>query len=143
MPGFILADEVEALNYDFAPYVEVQGVIPEPSEAKVKEFQRGLRAIMAPVLEKVVEVTGDGKQTERDRLIAAVAAMKDTDGVASSEAEADKQMDLMLKLCAKVCSNTPTYAQIKALPYRPRQAFVGWLVGTFIPSGEALKPATS
>jgi hypothetical protein len=46
MPGFKAQGVVEALDYDFNPYVAEKGTIPEPTDRQIAEFLSGMREVI-------------------------------------------------------------------------------------------------
>lgn len=133
--AFKLEDELGELPYDFrtkgnpnAPH----GIIAEPSTKQIQDFQRTLRALMGPALEKMAEAQ---EMSPKERA-AAISAD------AESEEEAEAQHELTLKAIAKLCSDSPSVTDLKSLPYRGQQFFVGWIVGVFLDPNQQT-PATS
>jgi len=107
--SFDAANAVPDLDYDFAPFApDAKGVIPEPSQTAFEKFQKAFNAVVP-----------DGDVTKLNEL---------------SKEESDRRTDLYLTAIAKLCSNTPTKAQIKKLPYRHQVAFIGWIFNTFRPA---------
>lgn len=111
--GFDASKSVDSLDYDFAPWVEASGTIPEPRQEQVDALFDALR--------EVVTASGAEIGATPDAIIS---------GLAGLPAEVVKtQSDAMLDALEAFCQGTPSREEIEALPVRPMQAFVGWLVG--------------
>lgn len=114
-PGFEAGGD--ELNYNFEPYVEgAKGTIPEPSTNQIEELIEFLRQILP------VQTDEDGKATLNLSALMERFGDKDRD-----EVEAIVNTGI-----ANVCSGTPSAEQIAALPWRPKQRFYGWLLGTLL-----------
>lgn len=118
MPNFDAAED--ELTYDFTKYIEgAAGVIPEPSSQQLEDFTETLRQVMPT---KVDEATGKNV-LDIDKLSAAVEAGEDLDAILCMAVEG-------------LFSGTPSAEQISSLPFRVKQRFFGWVVGTFLSQGE-------
>jgi hypothetical protein len=105
----------EDLWFTFKPYVDHEGVIPEPSSDQIERLVELLRMVL-PTKEV------DGKTTLD------LAKLQETfEGKQSDEVEA-----IVNEGIADVCSQFITADQIQALPYRVKQRFYGWLLGTLL-----------
>ena len=116
MPTFSVSN-VDAMSYDFEGFGQpgVKGIIPEPSSEQIETFLEVLRQVMP--------VTADADGT----------AKLDVAKVAEFfEGREDEAEDLINEAIATVCSDTPTSEQIAALPYRAKQAFYGFVVGSLL-----------
>lgn len=116
--SFILVDQVENLDYNFTPYGD-SGTIPEPSGEQINSFRKGVAAVMAEALgedEKIEE----GSQEWARRVVDVLG--KDTAEI----------QEKMLHVIAEVCSDKPSFDDLKKLPYRAQQAFSGWVMGMFL-----------
>lgn len=114
MPKFTITDQVDALSFDFTPYAG-SGSIPEPSSEQIESFRRSLAELIA----ENSTATGDGLT-----LIQQVQAYLAVD--------AGQVNEKMLHLTAEVCSDSPSFDDLMALPFRPQQAFLGWIIGVFV-----------
>jgi hypothetical protein len=134
--GFNAADEVDVLDYDFTAFVpNVKGVTPEPSMGKIRHYQKTMKlAVREPYVESARR-----KEAGQSELTAA-----ELDEVLSGarDEEAEKILNDIIEATADVCSNKPTAAQIRKLPYRVQQHFLGYIAGKFL-SGEASTPVTT
>ena len=128
MPGFVADGVVEALDYDFNPYVPASGTIPEPTDKQVAGFLSGIKAIVS-AMESEVPSDIDPADTA-----AVLAAIDDLDPEKTIE-----QMSKMCKVYSDLCSGTPTEQQIADLPMRVRSIFFVWLQ-TEVMSPEAATP---
>lgn len=131
MPKFEAKDALEALEYDFAPYIEAKGAVPEPTDEQVSAFYGDL-----------------GRQLELALGAERVAGVDLTDPMQVGRlfmgltAEDHRKMyDAALDVHAAVCSDHPSREDLAALPFRLRQAFYGMVQGWLRP--EVSTPATN
>jgi hypothetical protein len=128
MPGFQAEGVVEALDWDFNPYVAAKGTIPEPTDAQIAAFLAGIKAV-------VKEVQSDlPADLDPSDPVALFAAMDSLDPAKTVE-----QMSAMCAVYSAACSGTPTAEQIAALPMRVRTIFFAWFQGEVM-SPEAVSP---
>jgi hypothetical protein len=125
---FILAEEVESLDYNFMPYGG-SGTIPEPSAVQIQAFRQALGALVSEQ-----EDTAAPSGVDDPKFIEALTLYLNAD-----TSEMDEKV---LHYAADVCSNQPSFDDLSGLPYRARQAFLGWLVGVFLVP-EVPTPATT
>lgn len=129
--GFDAGKAVDALDYDFTAYVDdAKGTIPEPRQAQVDALFDALR--------EVVVASGAEAGATPEAIISGLAGLPEDVVKAQSEA--------MLDALAAFCQGTPSREEIEALPVRPLQAFVGWLVGQLEDPGKGATqraPATA
>jgi hypothetical protein len=116
MAGFKAEGVVEPLEYDFNPYVKAKGVIPEPTDAQIAAFMRGIKEVFQ---EAQKDLPG---ALDMDDPVAVLAAIDNLDPGAQVEA-----MTKMAEVYAKLCSDTPTQEEITGLPMRVRTIFFTWL----------------
>ena len=128
---FDATEDVDPLEFNFAPYADAKGVVPEPSEAQVAAFYVGLSSNMERALGK-------------DRM----AGVDPTDPLSMAdllqsltEEDQAKLGDSLLELHANVCGGEPSREHIAALPFRLRRMFYGAVQGWLRPEG--WKPATN
>jgi DNA-binding GntR family transcriptional regulator len=115
--GFDVSTAVEPLDFDFGQYGP-KGTIPEPSTERLDRFKREMRELME-------EVSGKPAESEQDteRRLAALTP------------EDWQKLDTrMYAIVARLCGNSLTAAQLRKLPPRVSQAFVGWLMGQLAPN---------
>lgn len=113
--GFQASEQVEELTYDFKPFNDAHGVIPEPTSHQVDTFRR---AVMGSVegLGITPEDLKNGKVSFSD-----VGALLDKAG------QVEKGMlDAISDL-----TGVP-HSVLNALPYRVQAAFSGYIVGVFL-----------
>lgn len=114
--GFDAGNSVEPLDYDFSSYIEgVRGTISEPTQDDLDAFFLALRNVGSEAGVAALESVGSGEDARE-----ALAGIPD-----------DLLSDLTGKLVAAVagiCKGTPSEGEINALPVRPRQAFVDWVI---------------
>lgn len=137
--GFKAQDAVAALEWNFRPFVDASGTSPEPSDQAINRFRRRyFRVIEA--------IKGEGMaalqkmEESADQPVAPAVTLRD--GLATMEAfltEPDADFEKLQevtaeisKAVAEVCSDSPNFEQIEALPSRPRQMFFGWIVGQLL-----------
>ena len=118
MAGFVASSEVEQLDFDFNPYVEASGVIPEPSAAQIQEFQKSIKTLFGDEFRASM-------LAETDRR-AALDSMLDT----SKDDEMAEKWGQLLDAVSAVCSGEVTREMLDKLPFRIQQHFIGWLMGT-------------
>ena len=116
MAGFKAESVVEALDYDFKPFVQVSGTIPEPTDRQIADFLGDMKSLF--------------KEIESD--LPQGVNLDDMGSVMSAMDELDTEVTIKItgKMCevyAKLCSGTPSEAQIRELPPRIRQIFFSWL----------------
>lgn len=116
--NFVLAEEVEALGYNFEPYGKA-GSIPEPSGEQINAFRKSVSEVLQQALGEDVKIDDENQEWAR-RLVKVLG--EDTSEI---------QHKLLLAI-AEVCSDKPSYDELKALPYRAQQAFSGWVMGVFL-----------
>jgi hypothetical protein len=116
MAGFKAEGVVEALDYDFRPFVNAHGTIPEPTDKQIAGFLQGFKD-MAKEAEK--ELPTDIDTTDPAAMLAAL------DSLDSSVVE--KMMGRMSEIFAALCNGTPSAEQIADLPMRVRSIFFNWL----------------
>lgn len=130
MSTFNLQEEVGQLEYNFEPYGS-RGTIPEPSAMQIQGFRQALGELYEATANlntpKSLEEDPEGYVKRMSEFLS-----KDT-------TEDDEKL---LHIVADVCSSQPSFDDLVALPFRARQAFLGWLTGTLLVP-EAQRPATS
>jgi hypothetical protein len=125
MSKFVLNDEVDELTYDFAPYAG-SGSIPEPSSTQLADFRRALLELLAES-----QTASEGDSVPLVQQMQTYLAQDMT-----------QMEEKLLHAVAALCSDSPSFDELNALPYRPAQAFLGWVAGTFI-RPEASRLATT
>lgn len=113
MATFIAGEDV--LHFDFTKFGGPEGDIPEPSSEQITTYLEALRQVMP-----VTEVNG---KVELD-----LAVLNE-----KFEANPELISALLNGAVSAVCSGTPTVEEIEALPFRDKQRFYGWIMGTFFP----------
>jgi len=122
--SFVLEDELDALNYDFRPYVDSHGVIPEPSSTQIKELQAAMRSALRPALENLAV---DADTADVKQLLTALAEPTKDD-----IRKAEKAEKAIVQAIADCCSGTPSVEDLTDLPWRAQQMFIGWLSGVLL-----------
>lgn len=131
MVQFNAANAVEPLDYNFSPFVEAKGTVPEPTDEQVADFYANLGNQLENALGK--ERTEGVDLTDPQQVGKLFMSLTADDHRSMYEA--------LLKLHAAVCSNQPTEDDLRALPFRLRQSFYGMLQEWLRP--EASRPATN
>jgi len=162
--GFVASEQLDPLDYDFGDYGP-KGTVPEPSTEQIYAFRKALADIAVDVLDAALKLETNREQRRGGRSRGpkkAVAVPSQTPPPAEPELSAGEQAlqnakiiatvmtdnattvfeSKTLQACADVCSNTPSFDELDALPWRLKQAFMFWLAGVFL-SPEAWRPATS
>lgn len=112
--AFKAAEAVEALDYDFNPYVDRKGTIPEPTTQQIERFRdavfgvfrdSGINPESITTGKVSLELMGDLMEKAKHVEDAVVSAVADLTGIADHD--------------------------INALPYRLKAAFTGWIMGQF------------
>ena len=122
--GFDAASAVEPLDFDFHPYADAKGTVPEPSQEQVERLFEAIRGLAV--------AAGIQPGASREEAIAAFAAIPEE----VQKEQARHTLDALVEFC----QGSPSREQIEQLPYRPLNAFIGWLVGHF--AGDAGKGVT-
>lgn len=148
MAKFNAEECVEAMEWDFTKYGGGKGVIPEPSDLQMERFLRKYTILVTQAAQAAATRTIEVDQGILDRLQDAEEPILNEDGTPKMRVltleqaiEVMKQIDVvgtdtspaiseaMLDLMCTITKNSPSKAQIKKLPNRPRGAFFGWLMG--------------
>lgn len=108
--GFNAAEAVSELSYDFTSVGGPSGVTPEPTSDQVRTMQFRLRTLFK---------LDDG--TSPEELAAHMAEL--------TEGELRARDDELIEIYAAACSEKPSVAELRALPHRVLQQFIGWLSG--------------
>lgn len=116
MAGFTAQGVVEALDYDFNPYVKAAGTIPEPTDRQIADFLTDMKTVFKEV---------------KDDLPQGID-LDDSNSVMSALDDLDPEVNIKLsgrmsEVYSKLCSNKPTAKQILDLPPRIRQIFFAWV----------------
>jgi hypothetical protein len=154
--GFKAAEFVEPLDFDFAPYADLKGTVPEPSDRAVNKFLKRWQKLVAEIIrlnmQELQEMpTGEAlaalPEEERARIEAqqaeiekalpttvsgALEAMNDMsfdDSGVEGKSAGELVADRMCEIVDELSGGKPSAAQLLAVPYRPRSQFLGWLVG--------------
>lgn len=128
--AFSITDAVDALTYDFRPYCDAHGVVPEPSPLQIRRFQRVMNETQQQIIAMSRTINNLDDLENQIEVMGAVLDMVHETGADSDEGS-EIERNLMEGMAA-VCSGTPSVEDLNSLPYRGLQAFAGWLVGKFI-----------
>lgn len=121
MSTFELENELDVIHYNFNPFVEAEGDIPEPSDDQIDKFRKAMLKIFDPVVSKA-----GGDLTEEH--LRAIAAKFDS----SEIEESSKIQEKLLRAIAALCSNQPSYVELKKVPFRGQKKFIGWIMGIYL-----------
>lgn len=116
MAAFNAATVVEALDWDFRPYVKAHGTVDEPTDAQINAFLDATKALMGSITGRLPEDIDTGNP------VAVLAAVDDLDVAVVN----DFHQQLAMTFSA-LCSGTPTPEMLLGLPMRIRNIFYGWL----------------
>lgn len=122
--AFVLAQELDALTYDFRTDNNPDashGTIPEPSTTRVEGFKRTVQEVMLLAF-------GQVEEDQPTTTAGIVALLSDTE----KSAERKDAENKLRQALADLCGGSPNADDIAALPYRAQQAFSGWLIGVFL-----------
>lgn len=115
MTDFKASTAVDPLNYDFKPYCDAKGTVPEPTDDQVAKFYadqaRNLQEALPP--EKLEGVDLQDPVEVSNLLV-------DLD-----ESDYSALYEWAVGLYSAVCSNKPSHEEIEALPHRLRRAWYG------------------
>lgn len=120
--------DVPKLDWNFAPYLNASGVVPEPTDDEINDMNAALRKVTSGLLGEDFDPT-DQKSMAR-------LAAKVTDDQLTEMKTA--QIDAL----TIVTKNSPSKADLASIPPRVRMAFVKWLLGE-LNDPEGGKAATS
>ncbi len=119
------ASETPDLAYNLKPYVDAEGVVPEPSRDRYNKFAKRITKLSVEASE-LVEILSDGddkKLRENPKILDALAEQSDS---------AEKELRAAV---ADLCNGSPTKKQIDALPTRVFMRFYRWLSSELNPEG--------
>lgn len=109
MPNFQI-ETLESVEYDFRPLVDAHGIIPEPSEARIRAFVSGMAGYTGESLEdNEVPEEGGGE-----------SGYKMLERMAEHRPDANKAV-------AEFCSGFPSEEEVGKLPFRVFLQFVNYL----------------
>jgi hypothetical protein len=116
LPGFNAGTVVEALEWDFRPYVKATGTIAEPTDDQIAKFLNDLKALFESIKDKFPQDVDTTSMAE------VAEAFDDLD--ASAVVDAHKDMAVIF---SALCSGNPSPEMLLLLPMRVRSIFYGWL----------------
>ena len=127
MAKFVVTDEVDLLSYDFHPYVDSAGEIPEPSSKQIRDFKQTFQQI---VLKGQPDDATGTVETAEEAL--RVFANRTDAERAELEQRGEELETALYQAVVDVCSGVFTLEQLQTLPYRAGAAFIGWVLGQFV-----------
>lgn len=133
MAKFNAGTAVESMEYDFTDYGGGSGVIPEPTDDILDAFY----AQVAEVMGQVQETIGGLQNLDTTDPEAVQAALTQVEGSSIMSQVSSALTDVI----AGLTQGRPSAEEIGRLPFRVKQAFMGWLVTQFSP--EAATPGTN
>lgn len=122
MPEFNAVQVVEPLKFNWNPYYDLEGTIPEPSEDQLGKFFTDMVEVSKAAAKSM---KGIDAAASPDKLVGAMAKLPDG-SIAGMLARMNKPY-------ADLCSGFPSEEQIGKLPPRVRLAFFAWLGGELNP----------
>ena len=111
------AGEIPDLKYNLKPYVNAEGVVPEPSRARYNKFAKRITKLGAEASELSELVNGADEKTLRENPQILESLMEQSE---TAEVE-------MRSAVADLCNGHPTKKQIDDLPTRVFMRFFVWL----------------
>jgi len=135
--GFDAAAVVEPLDWNFEKFGAGKGVIPEPSEAQVKAWQRAIRRVMTETMTKLNERSKAEGKEETDTSGLTPREFIEALGTAESDAIVDAANEELDRIYVKFCGGSPSAEQLGRLPYRYKIAFYAWLQEEFSPEASS------
>lgn len=132
MPEFNAVQVVEPLKFNWNPYYDLEGTIPEPSEEQLAKFFTDVQDVSKAAAKSM---KGLDAAATPEKLVGAMAKLP--------EGSLAGFLARMNKPYADLCSGFPSEEQIGKLPPRVRLAFFAWLGAELNPerSGAGLTPA--
>lgn len=162
MAGFSAADRLAVPTFDFRPYVDADGTVPEPSLDQIEAYYNAAQAIAVDtgkVWEEIRQDRLDRRRAAWQREHPGGDMPADDDLppetlIATSERLAEEQtrsgeiqresLDRQVRALADLCSGTPSYEQLTELAKHIRvfEAFQGYIEGFYSPEARraALNP---
>ena len=110
--GFKATEAVEELTYDFNPHAKASGTIPEPTSKQIEDYRD---AIVTAVKASGIDPSG-GERITLDQM----------DELMEKSAEVESAL-----LDATADLTGIAHDTLRALPYRLKAAFMGWIMGQF------------
>ena len=135
--GFNAADVIPELDWNFEKYGQGKGTVPEPSDKMIEEALRAMAEASAALYKKLgLERPAEMTEEKINEVLAAFP--EDFEAIAFADLTVK-----MIKIFAKLCGNQPSATQLKAIPFRARQAFFLWLMKELRPEaggGDTTRP---
>lgn len=126
------AHSVSSIEYDFSKWNGPKGSVPEPSDAAIKQFFKAVKEAASKL--------DDVNATEIEDNPEAVSGMLESLNEDSLFEIADDIADAI----GEMSNGQPSSGQVKALPFRVKQAFFGFLMGEIqAPEGSSGGTTTS
>lgn len=108
------AGQFGSLRYDFTAFGGVTGIIPDPSDVVLEEFNTQYMELL--------EKYGVGEHVDKDDPDAVSDAIQRNKEVSFVE-----QQKEMVRLITLLCDDKPSADEINKLPFRVRQRFIAWV----------------
>lgn len=108
------AGQFGSLRYDFTAFGGVTGIIPDPSDVLLEEFNTQYMELL--------EKYGVGENVDKDDPDAVADAIQRNKEVSFVE-----QQKEMVKLIALLCDDKPSADEINKMPFRVRSRFIAWV----------------
>lgn len=118
MAGFEASGVVEPLDYDFNPYLDVKGTIPEPTDKQIETFLVAMKDLYVKAQKEQPDL---GELTSQADILEALDKVDPTTQI--------KLLGDMAAIYGRLCSGTPSATQISKLPVRVRTIFFAWVQG--------------
>lgn len=112
--GFVATEAVEELTYDFNPFADAKGTIPEPSSKQIEAYRNAIVSAFRSTGIDPEDVRGGKFSLDKmDELMEKTAGVEEAMVVATAD-------------LTGIATGT-----LRDLPYRPKAAFMGWVMGQF------------
>lgn len=112
--GTFDAGQFGSLRYDFTAFGGVTGIIPDPSDVLLEEFNTQYMELL--------EKYGVGENVDKDDPDAVADAIQRNKEVSFVE-----QQKEMVRLIALLCDDKPSADEINKMPFRVRSRFIAWV----------------
>jgi hypothetical protein len=116
MTGFNAGALVEPLDYDFKPFCEISGTVPEPTDKQIDAFLTKIKSIMEDANK---QISGNLSEDNPEEFLEALTSL-DPKVVTGTIRE-------MARAYAALCSNNPTFEDLMRAPMRVRILFFRWV----------------
>lgn len=121
------AGEIKQIKYNLRPYVQADGIVPEPDSPRLNKFIKRVTLLSAATAEEgaAAEALSEGGEPDLTKIDREeLEKLLDKNAVAEDE---------LRQAVADLCNGSPTPDQIKLLPTRVFTAFFNYLLKKLSP----------